>query len=82
MSCARSWNWWRTRESTVAHELDKGLRGLAVPVYRDQQLLGALNVSVQPGQVGSDSFTEQMIPLMLQTARDIADDFGGRIAAH
>ncbi|MEU3330522.1 IclR family transcriptional regulator C-terminal domain-containing protein [Glutamicibacter creatinolyticus] len=68
--------------SMVAQELDEGLRGLAVPVYRGQQLLGALNVSVQPGRVGSDSITEQMIPLMLQTARDIADDFGGRIAAN
>lgn len=67
--------------SLVAQELDEGLRGLAVPVYRGEQLLGALNVSVQPGRIGSASITDQMLPLMNQVAQDIADDFGGRIAA-
>lgn len=67
--------------SLVAQELDEGLRGLAVPVYRGAQLLGALNVSVQPGRIGSASITEEMLPLMRRTAQDIADDFGGRTAA-
>ncbi|WP_431710334.1 IclR family transcriptional regulator domain-containing protein [Glutamicibacter uratoxydans] len=66
--------------SMVAQELDDGLRGLAVPVYRGKQLLGALNVSVQPGRMGTDSITELMVPRMQQVAQDIADDFGGRIA--
>ncbi|RAX49562.1 hypothetical protein DQ353_09475 [Arthrobacter sp. AQ5-05] len=67
--------------SLVAQELDEGLRGLAVPVYRGAQLLGALNVSVQPGRIGSASITEEMLPLMRRTAKNIADDFGGRTAA-
>ena len=67
--------------SLVAQELDEGLRGLAVPVYRGAQLLGALNVSVQPGRIGSTSITDEMLPLMRQAASDIADDFGGRIPA-
>lgn len=66
--------------SLVAQELDEGLRGLAVPVYRGAQLLGALNVSVQPGRIGSSSITDEMLPLMRQAAIDIADDFGGRTA--
>jgi IclR family pca regulon transcriptional regulator len=67
--------------SLVAQELDEGLRGLAVPVYRGAQLLGALNVSVQPGRIGSTSITDEMLPLMRRVAQDIADDFGGRTAA-
>ncbi|MFL4480383.1 IclR family transcriptional regulator C-terminal domain-containing protein [Paeniglutamicibacter sp. ORCA_105] len=67
--------------SLVAQELDDGLRGLAVPVYRGAQLLGALNVSVQPGRIGSTSITDEMLPLMRKVANDIADDFGGRTAA-
>ncbi|MCW4465583.1 helix-turn-helix domain-containing protein [Glutamicibacter sp. MNS18] len=65
--------------SMVAQELDEGLRGLAVPVYRGTQLLGALNVSVQPGRMERESITGQMVPLMQQVAQDIADDFGGRL---
>jgi IclR family pca regulon transcriptional regulator len=64
--------------SLVAQELDEGLRGLAVPVHRGAQLLGALNVSVQPGRIGSASITDEMVPLMRRVAQDIADDFGGR----
>jgi IclR family pca regulon transcriptional regulator len=67
--------------SLVAQELDDGLRGLAVPVYRGAQLLGALNVSVQPGRIGSTSITDEMLPLMRKVASDIADDFGGRTGA-
>ena len=67
--------------SLVAQELDEGLRGLAVPVYRGAQLLGALNVSVQPGRVGSASISDEMVPLMRKVANDIANDFGGQIQA-
>ncbi|WP_313812870.1 IclR family transcriptional regulator C-terminal domain-containing protein [Glutamicibacter sp.] len=66
--------------SLVNQELDEGLRGLAVPVYRGDQLLGALNISVQRGRSDLRSITEVLLPRLRQAANDIADDFGGRLA--
>ncbi len=66
--------------SLVNQELDEGLRGLAVPVYRGDQLLGALNISVQRGRADRQSITEQLVPRLRRAAQDIADDFGGRLA--
>ncbi|ALD64917.1 helix-turn-helix domain-containing protein [Glutamicibacter soli] len=66
--------------SLVNQELDEGLRGLAVPVYRGDQLLGALNISVQRGRADLQSITEQLVPRLRRAAQDIADDFGGRLA--
>ncbi|GAA1407410.1 IclR family transcriptional regulator [Glutamicibacter uratoxydans] len=64
----------------VNQELDEGLRGLAVPVYRGDQLLGALNISVQRERADAQNISEVLLPRLQQAARDIADDFGGRLA--
>ncbi|MFJ2618680.1 IclR family transcriptional regulator C-terminal domain-containing protein [Glutamicibacter sp. NPDC087344] len=66
--------------SLVNQELDEGLRGLAVPVYRGDQLLGALNISVQRGRADLGTITEDLLPRLRRAAKDIADDFGGRLA--
>ena len=65
--------------SLVNQELDEGLRGVAVPVYRGSQLLGALNVSVQSGRANSTTISENILPALQRTALEIAADFGGRI---
>ncbi|MGP9489561.1 IclR family transcriptional regulator domain-containing protein [Glutamicibacter sp. AOP33-2CA-4] len=65
--------------SLVNQELDEGLRGLAVPVRRGNQLLGALNVSVQSGRADAAKISESMLPALYRTAKDIAGDFGGRV---
>ncbi|WP_404287198.1 IclR family transcriptional regulator C-terminal domain-containing protein [Glutamicibacter arilaitensis] len=65
--------------SLVNQELDEGLRGLAVPVYRGSQLLGALNVSVQSGRADAATIAETMLPALYRSAKDIAGDFGGRV---
>ena len=67
--------------SLVNQELDEGLRGLAVPVYRGDQLLGALNISVKRGRHDEQTITEELLPRLLQAAKNIADDFGGRLSS-
>lgn len=66
--------------SLVNQELDEGLRGLAVPVYRRDQLLGALNISVQAGRNNSEAISKTLLPKLREAAKAIADDFGGRLA--
>lgn len=65
--------------SLVNQELDEGLRGLAVPVYRRDQLLGALNISVQAGRNNSEAINKTLLPKLREAAEAIADDFGGRL---
>ncbi|MHC6177826.1 IclR family transcriptional regulator domain-containing protein [Glutamicibacter sp. X7] len=65
----------------VNQELDEGLRGLAVPVRRGGTLLGALNISVQRGQTAPEHIRSVLLPRLQQAAKDIADDFGGRLAS-
>lgn len=64
----------------VAQELDEGLRGLAVPVNRGASVLGALNISVQPGRSGLEVVTDELVPQLRRTAAAIAEDYGGRVA--
>lgn len=66
--------------SLVNQELDEGLRGLAVPVYRKNQLLGALNISVQAGRNNPEAINQTLLPKLREAAAAIADDFGGRLA--
>ena len=66
--------------SLVNQELDEGLRGLAVPVYRKNQLLGALNISVQAGRNNPEAIKQILLPKLREAATAIADDFGGRLA--
>ncbi|MGP9529354.1 IclR family transcriptional regulator domain-containing protein [Glutamicibacter sp. AOP5-A2-18] len=66
--------------SLVNQELDEGLRGLAVPVLRGGKLLGALNISVQTSRNNSEVIEEELLPRLRRTAKEIADDFGGRLS--
>jgi len=65
--------------SLVNQELDEGLRGLAVPVIRGGKLLGALNISVQTSRNNPEYIQDQLLPRLRRAAKDIADDFGGRL---
>lgn len=64
--------------SLVSQELDDGLRGLAVPVRRGDEVVAALNISIQGGRMGKVSVEDELLPALLETARRIAEDFGGR----
>lgn len=64
--------------SLVSQELDDGLRGLAVPVRRGDEVVAALNISIQGGRVGKVSIEDELVPALRETARRIAEDFGGR----
>ncbi len=66
--------------SLVAQELDEGRADWPFPSTAGPSCSG-LNVSVQPGRVGSASISDEMVPLMRKVANDIANDFGGRIEA-
>lgn len=66
--------------SLVNQELDEGLRGLAVPVFRGGKLLGALNISVQTSRNNPQYIQEELLPRLRRAAQDIADDFGGRLS--
>lgn len=64
--------------SLVSQELDVGLRGLAVPVRRGDDVIAALNVSIQSGRQGTPDVEADLVPVLRETAERIADDFGGR----
>lgn len=67
--------------SMVSQELDDGLRGVAVPVRRGNDLIAAINVSLQTHRVPEDEIARTVVPQLVQAAQSIADDFGGRRAA-
>ncbi|GLB69531.1 IclR family transcriptional regulator [Arthrobacter mangrovi] len=64
--------------SLVSRELDDGLRGLAVPVKRGNDLIAALNVSLQTHRMPEAEIAETVLPCLQQAAEAIASDFGGR----
>ncbi|EMY32414.1 IclR family transcriptional regulator [Arthrobacter crystallopoietes BAB-32] len=64
--------------SLVSRELDDGLRGLAVPVRRGNDLIAALNVSLQTHRAPEDEIAATVLPRLQLAAEGIADDFGGR----
>lgn len=70
-TAARGW-------SLVSQELDVGLRGLAVPVRRGDDVIAALNVSIQSGRHGDPDVEADLVPVLQQAAARIAEDFGGR----
>lgn len=70
---ARGW-------SLVSQELDVGLRGLAVPVRRGNDVVAALNVSIQSGRRGGPDVEADLVPVLQEAAARIAEDFGGRTA--
>ena len=62
----------------VSGELEEGLRGVAVPVWRGSQVVAALNVSLQRHRIGPADIERDLVPLLHAAARQIGDDYGGR----
>ncbi|AUZ36343.1 IclR family transcriptional regulator [Arthrobacter sp. PGP41] len=66
--------------SMVSEELEEGLRGVAVPVWRGKDLVAAANVSLQTHRASAEVLEETVIPQLQETAKSIAIDFGGHRA--
>jgi len=64
--------------SMVSEELEEGLRGVAVPVRRRNEVVAAVNVSLQTHRASADDLETPVIPRLQDTARQIAVDYGGR----
>lgn len=64
----------------VSGELEEGLRGVAVPMNRDSQVVAALNVSLQRHRAGAAAIEQEIVPLLQAAASRIGDDYGGRRA--
>lgn len=62
----------------VSQELEAGLRGVAVPVRRGNQVVAAINVSLQTHRAPAETIEREVVPLLQEAARQIGDDFGGR----
>lgn len=62
----------------VSGELEEGLRGVAVPVRRGNQVVAALNVSLQRHRIGTAAIEEEIVPKLQAAAARISDDYGGR----
>lgn len=56
----------------VDQELENGLRSLAVPVYKsNNELIGAINISVNAMRVSNEVLTEQFLPILHECAANI-----------
>ncbi|MCU1574697.1 MAG: IclR family transcriptional regulator [Micrococcaceae bacterium] len=62
----------------VSEELEQGLRGVAVPVWRGTEMVAAANVSLQTHRASADDLEKTVIPLLMDTSRRITADYGGR----
>jgi IclR family pca regulon transcriptional regulator len=62
----------------VSEELEQGLRGVAVPVWRGTEMVAAANVSLQAHRASADDIEKTVIPSLMDTARRITLDYGGR----
>lgn len=71
MAKARGW-------SMVSQELEEGLRGVAVPVWRGNEVVAAINVSLQTHRAPADAIEKTVVPLLMEAARQIGNDYGGR----
>lgn len=57
-------------------QLARGIRSIAAPVYdRPDHVAAALNVSVHAAETSIETLTETYLPLLLQTAEAISDDW-------
>jgi len=63
--------------SIVSQELEDGLRGVAVPVWRGNDVVAAVNVSLQTHRAPSDAIERTVIPLLRTAAQQIGADYGG-----
>jgi IclR family pca regulon transcriptional regulator len=64
--------------SMVSQELEEGLRGVAVPVWRGNQVVAAVNVSLQTHRAPKEDIEKTVVPLLRRAARQIGNDYGGR----
>jgi IclR family transcriptional regulator, pca regulon regulatory protein len=67
----------RTRGWAITDEqLARGIRSIAAPVYdRPDHVAAALNVSVHAAETSIETLTETYLPLLLQTAEAISNDW-------
>lgn len=63
--------------SMVSQELEEGLRGVAVPVRRGNEVVAAANVSLQTHRAAAQDIEASVLPPLMETARRIALDYGG-----
>ncbi|MET4136674.1 IclR family transcriptional regulator C-terminal domain-containing protein [Pseudarthrobacter sp. PvP090] len=75
IDAARAKGW-----SMVSQELEEGLRGVAVPVWRGNDVVAAVNVSLQTHRAPAEAIEKTIVPLLQETARQIGNDYGGRKA--
>lgn len=68
--------------SMVSEELEEGLRGVAVPVWRGDKIVAAANVSLQTHRASVEDVEKTVLPQLLDTARRIALDYGEPSAGH
>lgn len=73
IDAARTKGW-----SMVSQELEEGLRGVAVPVRRGNEVVAAVNVSLQTHRASAETIEEMVLPLLQDAARQIGNDYGGR----
>jgi len=66
--------------SMVSQELEEGLRGVAVPVGRGNNVVAAVNVSLQTHRAPAEDIEKTVVPLLQDAARQIGLDYGGRTA--
>jgi IclR family pca regulon transcriptional regulator len=62
----------------VSQELEEGLRGVAVPVWRGNDVVAAVNVSLQTHRAPAEDIEKTVVPLLQDAARQIGHDYGGR----
>ena len=69
---ARSRGW-----AMVSQELEEGLRGVAVPVWRGHDVVAAVNVSLQTHRSPAEDIEKSVVPCLQEAARRIGLDYGG-----
>jgi IclR family pca regulon transcriptional regulator len=62
----------------VSQELEEGLRGVAVPVWKGHDVVAAVNVSLQTHRAPAEAIEKTVIPLLQATAQQIGTDYGGQ----
>jgi IclR family pca regulon transcriptional regulator len=60
-------------------ELEEGVRSIAAPIHDTQgRTIAAINIGTQTGRVTMKKLTDDFLPLLLQTARNISTAMGHR----
>lgn len=65
--------------SMVSEELEDGLRGVAVPVWRGNKIVAAANVSLQTHRASRENIEETVVPRLKEASASITRDLGGRL---